>query len=72
MVTLFAWMAHKLVSSNRCTMKSSVACRAASRHQWSGTMLYTRNGSWQFHQVISLFMGRAVCLKHPSLCCPGL
>lgn len=26
MVTLFAWMAHKLQSSNRCTRKSSVDC----------------------------------------------
>lgn len=71
MVTLFAWMAHKLVSSNRCTMKSSVACSAASRHKWPDIKLYTRNSYWQFHQAISLFMGRAVRLEH-SLCCPGL
>ena len=34
MVTRFAWMAHRLQSSNRCTMKSSVACRPQAGAQW--------------------------------------
>ena len=38
MVTLFAWMAHRLVSSKRCTMKSSVACVAATCKHWPLTM----------------------------------
>jgi hypothetical protein len=35
MVTRLAWMAHRLQSSNRCTAKSSVACR--SQHHDSST-----------------------------------
>ena len=65
MVTLFAWMAHRLVSSKRCTMKSSVACVAASYKHWPLTM----RKKVQNDQMPSTHVANCNSLRHVASCC---
>lgn len=51
MVTLFAWIAHKLQSSNKCTRKSSLAWTQKLRKHYRGVYLLKGKDSFRFPSV---------------------